>query len=650
MVYNFYFVFAATVLYAAMIFSVLYKRATVTSSGRMFLGLLFLGLISSVSSVLALSTKFGYIVTYVSSTIYFVSRAFVAVCFCVYIIIITDNIHKYRKHFSLVLLLLIPFLIVLGFAVSNYFTNLVFTIEDNQFIRKEFITYGGIYLEGLIYFLICFIYIMVYRKFFDREKFTCLLLAFPLQIVACVVQYFLPNILVEIFATAIECLLVLNMLERPEIFFETEIGLKKYAVFASDSYKAMTTRKEVTLVFIKVVNDINLTQKLTYEQQTIFRRTIGSIIKDTAKDFSLKGEFYWLGQGQYSAAVTGKQEQNFESYAMTLRRRLNVPVKTSFGIMDIYANVALARCPYDIDTSDKSLAFIENFYHINGVLDDVLNLSNMEDKKDFEIKMNLSTIIKQAIMNDSLEVYYQPIYSTKDNAFTRAEALLRLQDERYGFIPPSLFLPEAERNGTIYKIGDIVFDQVCKFIASDEFEKCGLEKIEVNLSVVQCMHEDLPIHLMDVIKRYNISPDKINLDITEAADPYSRKMMDENIKILKELGFSFSLDDYGTGYSNIDNVTSLPLETIKVDNLHSNNENPDVKVMIDHSIQMIKDLKRKIVVEGVETEEMLNSYEGYLCDYIQGFYFSKPLPRKDFVAFVLKENQERKEKKTEETA
>ncbi len=644
MVYNFYFVFAAAVLYAAMLFSVVYKRATVTSSGRMFLGLLVLGLISSVSAVLALSTKFGYLVTYVSSTFYFISRAFTALCFCVYIIIITDNIHKYRKHFGLVLLLMLPFLIVLGFVVSNYFTNLVFTIEENQFIRKIFITYGGIYLEGLIYFIICFIYIMKYRKFFNREKLTCLIFAFPLQITAAVVQYFFPNILVEIFATAIECLLVLSMIERSEMFYETEIGLKKYSVFAQDTYKAMTTKKEATLVFIKVVNDVNLTQKLTYEQQTIFRKTIGDIIKDTANDFSLKGEFYWLGQGQYAAALTGKQEQNFESYAMTIRRRLNVPVKTSFGIMDIYGNISLVRAPYDIDTSDKLLAFIENFYHINGVLDDVLNLSNMEDKKDFEIKMNLSTIIKQAIMNETLEVYYQPIYSTKDNAFTRAEALLRLHDERFGFIPPSLFLPEAERNGTIYKIGDIVFDSVCKFIASDDFAKCGLEKIEVNLSVVQCMHEDLPIHLMDAIKKYNVSPDKINLDITEAADPYSRKMMDENIKILKELGFSFSLDDYGTGYSNIDNVTSLPLETIKVDNINSNKDNPDVKVMIDHSIQMIKDLKRKIVVEGVETEEMLNNYEGYLCDYIQGFYFSKPLPRKDFVEFVLKENAERKQK------
>ena len=429
----------------------------------------------------------------------------------------------------------------------------------------------------------------------------------------------------------------MNVVERQDLVYDLDTGLKKFETFEADAYKSMVSKKEVVLVYVKVVNEVLLNQRLKYDEQVDYRKSVGNIIKGTAKDFSLKAEYYWLGQGMYVARIIYPNEQLCESFAMTLRRRLNVPLKTSFGIIDVYSNLAIAKCPFDIDTSDKAIAFLNNFQHISGVLDDVLDFSNMNNKLDFEIRMNLSTIIKQAIMNETLEVYYQPIYSTKDNAFTRAEALLRLYDEKYGFISPDLFIPEAERNGTIYKIGDIVFEQVCKFIASDDFKSCGLEKIEVNLSVQQCMHEDLPIHLMDAIKKYGVSPETINLDITETADAYSRKMMDDNIKILKELGFSFSLDDYGEGYSNMENVQSLPIDAIKVNNQQAKND--EVKVMIDHSIQMIKDLKRKIIVEGVETEEMLNSYDGVLCDYIQGYYFSKPLPRKDFVEFVVNENK-----------
>ena len=637
--YNYYFDVSATFLYAAMIFLFLYRKKTKTLSGKIFIFILVDGMISGISDIVALAFH-NQTVMYVSQTVYLFFRGLAPLLFCVYAIILTDNWHRFKKYGILVFLLVIPFLAFVGFLVANYFNGWFFEVGNGTFDRGLIIHYGLVYAPGTIYLTISGIYILVYRKFFNKSEMVALVAIYPLIAIAVIIEYFFGNILIEVFASSIANLLVLSVIEKPEVMYDTEIGLKKYGAFVTDSFKASVTKKEVTLVFVKVVNEFQLNQKLNYVEQVEYRRTIGDIIKETAKDFSLKGDFYWLGQGQYAAALISQNEQNSESYSMTLRRRLNVPIKTHFGIMDLYSNVASAKCPYDIDTSDKSMAFIENFYHIGGVLDDVLNLSKVENRIDFEIKMNLSTIIKQAIMNDSLEVYYQPIYSVKDNAFTRAEALLRLKDEKYGFISPSLFLPEAERNGTIYKIGDIVFDSVCKFIASDEFKQCGLEKIEINLSVIQCMHEDLPIHIMDAIKRYGVSPDKINLDIKETSDAYSKKMMDENIKILKDLGFSFSLDDYGSGYSNMNNISALPVETIKVDN--SKAKNPDVQVMIDHSIQMIRDLKRQIIVEGVETEEMLNNYEGYLCDYIQGFYFSKPLPKDDFINFVLKENAERK--------
>jgi EAL domain-containing protein (putative c-di-GMP-specific phosphodiesterase class I) len=159
-------------------------------------------------------------------------------------------------------------------------------------------------------------------------------------------------------------------------------------------------------------------------------------------------------------------------------------------------------------------------------------------------------------------------------------------------------------------------------------------------------NEDLPIQIMDCVKRYNVSPSRINLEITETSDAYSRKMMEDNIKVLKELGFSFSLDDYGNGYSSMDNVSSMPVDTIKLERTLTNNDNPDMKVMFEHSIKMIKDLKKKIVIEGVENEDILKHFESDLCDYIQGFYFSKPLPKEDLIKFlfvkkgIIKEGEE----------
>ena len=112
--------------------------------------------------------------------------------------------------------------------------------------------------------------------------------------------------------------------------------------------------------------------------------------------------------------------------------------------------------------------------------------------------------------------------------------------------------------------------------------------------------------------------------------------MEDNIKVLKELGFSFSLDDYGKGYSNLDHVTQMPVDAIKLDRSLTLSDNPEIQVMFSHSLKLIKDLKKKVVIEGVENEDILNMFETSLCDYIQGYYFSKPLPKKDFVDFLYK--------------
>lgn len=643
-----YFVYmdiCSTALFMGMIFTVIYRRTYMTSSGRFFLMMLIVGLASSVVDVFSISAHLGELPIFILNSIYFSCRVFLAFCFCLYILGITDNWHKFYRKPWLFMLLFTPFLSILGLLIANWWTHWVFTVDGGIYQRGMLLNYGIMYACIMIYFVIALIYFIVYRSFFDNKKRFAIIVLYPLEAIALLLQHIRPDWLVEISATAIASLVIMNIFERPEDYYEPELELKKHSSFEEDCYKAAKTHKETSIIFVKIVNENALNQKLTYKEQISVRKTIGALMKTTAKDFSQRCEFYWLGRGQYATVVMNYGHENAEAFAHTLRRRLNVPAKTDFGIVDLYSNIALVNTPEDTTSAEHLFAFLENFIHIPGILDSVLELSKIPNRKDFEINMNMESIIKRAIMQERFEVYYQPIYSVKDKAFTRAEALLRLKDDTYGEIEPTLFLPEAERNGAIHKIGDIVFDSVCKFIASPEFKKAGLEKIEVNLSVSQCMHEDLPLHIMDAVKRYDISPKSITLEITETNDEYSIKMMEDNIKVLKELGFSFSLDDYGQGYSNMDNVSHMPVEMIKLDRSLTASENPEMKVMFEHSLKMIRDLKKEVVIEGVETEEILSKFETSLCDYIQGYYFSKPLPKEDFISFLYEKKGIKKEEK-----
>lgn len=248
---------------------------------------------------------------------------------------------------------------------------------------------------------------------------------------------------------------------------------------------------------------------------------------------------------------------------------------------------------------------------------------------------DMDAIIEAALSGNRFEVYYQPIYSVEEKKFHSAEALIRLKDEKYGFISPEIFIPVAEKSGAIHKIGDFVLEQVCAFIASDEYKKLGLSYIEVNLSVVQCMQPKLANHIMDILTRYGVRPEQLNLEITETAASISQQALEDNIEDLTNMGMKFSLDDFGTGYSNMQRIVKLPFNIIKLDRTFTElYDNPKLGIVLMNTINMIKAMEMKIVVEGVETAEMLKLFSDLECEYIQGYYFSKPIPRSEFVKFI----------------
>ena len=149
------------------------------------------------------------------------------------------------------------------------------------------------------------------------------------------------------------------------------------------------------------------------------------------------------------------------------------------------------------------------------------------------------------------------------------------------------------------------------------------------------MDKNLADKILSVCKKYGVNPSQLNLEITETASIFTQRNMIKNINRLFETGYSFSLDDFGTGYSNLVRIASLPLNIVKLDKSFTWTENSeDLKIILENTINMIKKMNMKIVVEGVETEEMLKCFKDLGCEYIQGYYFSKPLPEYDFINYI----------------
>lgn len=248
--------------------------------------------------------------------------------------------------------------------------------------------------------------------------------------------------------------------------------------------------------------------------------------------------------------------------------------------------------------------------------------------------------IHNARGTDRLKVHYQPIYNSKTGEIHSAEALTRLVDPGLGMIFPDEFIFVAEQTGDIVWIGEYVFESACKFLESGGAEAYGLKCMEINLSTIQCFDTELAKKFSSIAEKHSISPSCINLEITETAEVYSATAMLRTVQELISAGFSFALDDFGTGYANYSYVVNYPFKLIKIDKsfLWNAEKSPENKIVLENMLQLIDRLGKKAVVEGVETKEQQDFLIDAGVDYLQGYYYSKPVPEDQFVSCIREHN------------
>jgi len=273
-----------------------------------------------------------------------------------------------------------------------------------------------------------------------------------------------------------------------------------------------------------------------------------------------------------------------------------------------------------------------------GVLEQQMFVIDADTVAEYIEKDIISDKISQALQEDRVVVYYQPIYSVKESHFVSAEALVRILEEDGSIMPPAQFISVAEETGLIGKLGERVFEKTCEFIRDYKIEEFGLKYIEINLSVVQCQDRSLARRFIEIMEYYHVAPSKINLEITETASVHAKKILLKNMEALMKYGVSFTLDDFGNGNSNLDYLIDMPVDILKLDqNMTKAYFNKmKAKYVVDAMNSMVHGMGLKIVAEGIETDEQLQAMERLGIDYIQGYYFSKPLSMEHFLEFCCK--------------
>ena len=458
-----------------------------------------------------------------------------------------------------------------------------------------------------------------------------------LWVVAAAVQFFVKWLLLVSYAGAIGVFVIYLMLENPDSYIDKRTGFFNQKGF-EEYIKTMYAENKKFSVYLIVVEDLS----------DLKEGNLSEADKKRQEEFvaflnKLPGTMRFCDSDDQIMLVFDDNE-----HGKAGRERLDAEIHEQWGKeYSIYAKAEYFYVPDGSFTNDVYSFMKLLRYARQNNNDDLRRRIVTIDRKIFDDMVSESVVealIVDAISNGRIEIYYQPIYSTDKKRFTSAEALVRIRDEEGTIVPPAKFIGVAEENGMIIKLGELIFEKVCEFISSDSFEELGLDYVEINLSVVQCCYRHLASDYKRIMKKYNVDPSKINLEITESASIEGKNLLIKNMQDLIDYGVKFSLDDFGTGQSNLNYIAEMPVDIVKFDRdmTKSYFENDKAQYVMDAAMSMIKGMKLEIVSEGIETPEQCETMKDLGIGYIQGYYFSKPLPQEEFVQFLIAENNKQK--------
>ena len=345
-----------------------------------------------------------------------------------------------------------------------------------------------------------------------------------------------------------------------------------------------------------------------------------------------------LGGDQF-ALVQADIEQPYEAaeLAQSILDDLEAPFALDQQEIRLRATIGITLFPEDGDSTEKLLQKAEQTM--------TLAKSRSRNRYQFYIasvdsemrrRRELEKDLREALPRNQLFLVYQPQISYRDHRVVGVEALIRWQHPEHGLVPPDLFIPLAEQNGTIIAIGEWVLDQACRQLREWHDQGFSDLRMAVNLSTVQLHHAELPRVVNNLLQIYRLPPRSLELEVTETGLMEDISTAAQHLLSLRRSGALIAIDDFGTGYSSLSYLKSLPLDKIKIDKSFVQDliDDDDDATIVRAIIQLGKSLGMQVIAEGVETAEQ----EAYIisegCHEGQGYLYSKPLPARELLAFL----------------
>lgn len=494
-----------------------------------------------------------------------------------------------------------------------------------------------VYAVAAIYTIAVPLSALHFNKTLQKERLITILIGTGIWMAAALVQLFVPTLLISGLALVLLLFFFYLAFQNTGAIRHSGTGILNEQALKFALGEAIEAGKPFYVVNI-LIKDMAELRGLLSEQVS------NAMIAELAQELSTcaKENIYYYGDAfrmiLHSEREVQKHIPHMQHCFARERTENNVRVvlATSFYVL---ACPKFAKSIEDIQEVD---AFLNKQVLMTAQNGQVIVVDD-EIIRNYHRSVAVGSLIVDALQHDGLEVFYQPIYDVKEDRFNSAEALVRMKNTgELGFVSPEEFIPMAEKNGLIGKLGEIVFRKVCLFGQDRQLRARGIKYIEVNLSGIQIVDENICSQLGDIMKQYDTKPEFINLEITETAAVEYKEVLQKNMLNFREMGCSFSMDDFGTGYSNISQIAQVKYDLIKLDKsllwpCFGEEEPEKARMILESIVHLVHKMGVKIVQEGVETKEQFELLKGLGVEFMQGYYFSRPVNETDYIKFLAEQ-------------
>ena len=550
------------------------------------------------------------ILFYVALTLYVLAMIRLKYTYCV-------------KRFILYCVPALVFEFYLGYSILSPHFNYM-SIEQG-YLHDSF--FPSVYLVYAFYTAICLQLTIKYRNKIIGDRYYLLLTTYLIVIFTASLQFFYPT--VPLFGLTITIFLAMTFftIQTPDDMLDVTTGTFNYTAMAIFLQDCIESEEPFQIIALDM-HDIQRISRLysVKKAQTLESDVVNFI-------FSLdhtKKSWVFRMMGYRFAIVTRRPEDHANIF-----NQLTIRLHNTWGIDD--SSVLLETRIFALPNA----SYTSSVEEILNLLEFSLRSENEKNLKQVTLdeqringivrSMALEDCIREGIVqNKWFELYFQPIFSVKELRFTRAEVLLRLVHPLMGMISPLEFIPLAERINLAFEIDSLVLRMVSEFVEKyDPSTKLGLNILHVNVSKEEFLTDQAFDDFCSVLDKYIKNPSIVQLEVTETLNiPLQSQII--QMEYLKSKGFTFSLDDFGTGSANIQQLLALPFSTVKLDNALLLSPGG----ILEDTARMLSHVDVDIVMEGVETVENVERIAPLNIDHIQGFYYARPMPMSKFVEFM----------------